>query len=934
MNTSFISGQHLVGIQSQSLQLEISTYNGGTKIENLANYPSPIYVGRPDPDSNHIPTICIRDDVVSRKHFDITRDNQGQYHLIVRKTSNGLMYKDKKLEPGDDRLLEYGDIYSIGNAEGRVVTLTFTHTNQGAQSDVPYVHPIYLGKNRVKLECCQNNQGLSSKKIIHLNDPHVLGYCIVKIDRKKTGHLISYDGGNTGHIYIDDKLVNGEEVLTPGCRLRIGAFTFIYTGSQLVQYDGSEINIQAYKLHRKNGGKLEDIYLAIPPRKFVAIVGGSGTGKSTLLKALNGVQPVDGTILYNGDDYYKSRTHYSTHIGYVPQEDIVHKGLTVKDAIYYSANLRLPRYYTQKMIEDRIDEVLEKVQLGEEDIKIKPVEKLSGGQRKRFSIALELLTEPKILFLDEPTSALDVGLERHIMQVLRGLADKGHTIVLVTHATANLHLCDYVCFLAEGGRVVYFGPPKEALPFFDKELRWEERIRRGERIKDADKFADIFSSLDTSVTQKSSASIDAKKRFGESIEYQGYLKFLRGNHNKITQQRQLPKLLKQQPATQPKRSSFAPLWQWWYLCLRYVKLLKNDYLNLGLLLLQAPIIAGLLWCFISFGQLTGVFNPSKVIQCSVTAKAAIELGIRDTSTVDNPKITMSCSQLEQDLTKGNGKIYAVKHGGTRQALQNFIIQGTTFSTVILFVMAFAAIMFGCINSVREIIKEIDIYKRERDVGVGILPYLGSKVAVLAVFCLIQTGILVGFVNLPFLDPFGQGIFLPGWIEVWITLWLTSLVGLMIGLFISAIVNKNEWAMSSIPLLLLPQVVFAGAIFPLTENVLQIIGFFIPLRWSMAALSSSIGLHVADTKDHLIGTTATYQGTIYSIYSQAEARDYLLWHLWLGLGIMIIIYFCLAYCILLAKKMHLPKKATPTEIPCGESHQQGKKFCSHCGLSLQ
>src|SRR6476661_3866552 len=90
------------------------------------------------------------------------------------------------------------------------------------------------------------------------------------------------------------------------------------------------------------------------------------------------------------------------------------------------------------------------------------VSKLSGGQRKRVSIALELLAKPSIFFLDEPTSGLDPGLDRKMMYLLRKLADKGHTIVLVTHATSNINVCDYVCFLAAGGRVAYFGPPEEA----------------------------------------------------------------------------------------------------------------------------------------------------------------------------------------------------------------------------------------------------------------------------------------------------------------------------------------------------------------------------------------------------------------------------------------------------------------------------------------
>src|SRR5207302_4315912 len=222
------------------------------------------------------------------------------------------------------------------------------------------------------------------------------------------------------------------------------------------------------KIGNNNVTLLSNLSFSVPPRKFVALVGGSGAGKSTLMDALNGLRPAqDGKVLYNGQDYYRNLAAFSTQLGYVPQDDIVHRELTVERALYYAAKLRLPNDFTPAQIKQRINEVLEDVEMTARRKLL--VKKLSGGQRKRVSIALELLANPSLFFLDEPTSGLDPGLDRKMMFLLRKLADKGHTIILVTHATNNISTCDYVCFLAQGGRLAYFGPPEAVRLLFGKD---------------------------------------------------------------------------------------------------------------------------------------------------------------------------------------------------------------------------------------------------------------------------------------------------------------------------------------------------------------------------------------------------------------------------------------------------------------------------------
>src|SRR5256885_258534 len=197
------------------------------------------------------------------------------------------------------------------------------------------------------------------------------GYCII-------------DVGSTNHVYVNAQRVTNQ-LLQPGDEIRIGPYKFTYTGTQLTQQDESHgIRIDALQL-QKVGSKhtilINDISVAIPPRTFVALVGGSGAGKSMLMDALNGLRPAQkGLVLYNGQDYYRHLAAFSTQLGYVPQDDIIHRELTVERALYYTARMRLPEDFTQAQIKQRIDEVLEDVDMKHRRGLL--INKLSGGQRK------------------------------------------------------------------------------------------------------------------------------------------------------------------------------------------------------------------------------------------------------------------------------------------------------------------------------------------------------------------------------------------------------------------------------------------------------------------------------------------------------------------------------------------------------------------------
>lgn len=210
---------------------------------------------------------------------------------------------------------------------------------------------------------------------------------------------------------------------------------------------------------------LHDVSFGLPGRALLAVVGPSGAGKSTLLGALTGTRPATvGDVRYAGRSLYDDYDELRQRLAVVPQDDVLHTQLTVRDALGYAARLRFPVDTAAAERAGRIEEVL--TELGLAAHADKRISTLSGGQRKRTGIACELLTKPSLLFLDEPTSGLDPGTDRAVMHTLRELADDGRTVVVVTHNVANLEVCDLLLVLAEGGWLAYLGPPAEAPAYF------------------------------------------------------------------------------------------------------------------------------------------------------------------------------------------------------------------------------------------------------------------------------------------------------------------------------------------------------------------------------------------------------------------------------------------------------------------------------------
>ncbi|MFE1884824.1 FHA domain-containing protein [Streptomyces diastatochromogenes] len=296
------------------------------------------------------------------------------------------------------------------------------------------------------------------------------------------------DLGSHNGTYLNGRPVTRAPV-GPDDIIGIGHVTYCLVGDELQEYVDSgdiSLDVQDLTVAVEQGRKvlLDHVSFPVGEKCLLAVVGPSGAGKSTLLHALTGQRPADhGTVLYDGRDLYHDYAELRGRIGLVPQDDILHPQLTVRAALSYAAELRFPEDTARAERRARVDEVIR--ELGLEQRAEQPVHSLSGGQRKRVSVALELLTKPSLLFLDEPTSGLDPGMDRSVMHMLRGLADDGRTVIVVTHSVLSLDVCDRLLVLAPGGRIAYYGMPDDALAFFGFE-QWPEAFEAFDRDQDRD----------------------------------------------------------------------------------------------------------------------------------------------------------------------------------------------------------------------------------------------------------------------------------------------------------------------------------------------------------------------------------------------------------------------------------------------------------------
>lgn len=532
-----------------------------------------IRIGRaPDND------IVIDSRIVSRYHARLERTPAGYSLHVLPEAANPVLLDGRPLTAA--RLLASGDLLRIGSLDpGLMVTLTYSAEAAVAAGEL---QPIRFGeKNLIQI-------GRDPANDVVLPSPNVSRFH-AQIER--IGHRYCVrDLRSANGTFVNDQRIEKEVWLDEDDTVRIGRFRFVMKRDQLDRFDETRgLKVEAIGLNRwvrKDLNILQNISLCFQPRELVVVVGQSGGGKSTLINAIIGYKPAThGQVLVNGTNVYRNFDAVRNDLGFVPQKDIIHTGLTVYQALEYSARLRMPRDTTKEERHKRIMEVLEDLDLLHR--KDSPISKLSGGQIKRVSIGVELLTSPGLFFLDEPTSGLDPGTETAFMHLMRRLADQGRTIVMVTHATKNVMLADKVVFLARGGYLAWFGPPDEALAYFDS-----FRSEREKRAREME-FDQIYAILDDS--SKGSAQ-EWAKRFAETPYYQKYI--VDALKDAAAQPLQSAPAGKAAPAPaaapKPKaRRTTSALSQFLILSARNLRILVRDRSSLTLMLLAPPLVASL-----------------------------------------------------------------------------------------------------------------------------------------------------------------------------------------------------------------------------------------------------------------------------------------------------------------------------------------------------
>jgi ABC transport system ATP-binding/permease protein len=574
-----------------------------------------------------------------------------------------------------------------------------------------------------------------------------------------TGRYQIIDLGSHNGTFVNGIRVNEAE-LTETDIVSIGHATFRLVGGELREYiDEGNVSFEAHDLQVfvNDGGKqkilLQGITFPLAERSMMAVIGPAGAGKSTLLNALTGKRPANkGEVLYDYRNLYDSYDELKFRIGLVPQESVTHDQLTAKTALGYAAELRFPPDAGEAERDQRVDEVLD-------ELSMTPhantrIERLSGGQKKRVNIGLELLTKPSLLFLDEPTSPLDPHLKRDLFLQMRKMADPdaptGQSVVVITHDVEKklLEQCDRLIVLQPGGKMAYFGPPAEGLRYFG-----------------AEDWADVFQ------TFADQSQRDFAAEFRGSPEYAKYVAAPISERERLAPPERRP----DDDAAARQRGLFNQVGT---MARRYRRVMVADRVFMVTTIVM-PIVLGLLVRVMPSPQgLTGSlpFHPN-----------------------------------------GN-------------ALQ------------LLMILVMSAVLSGTALSIREFIKEKDIFERERMAGLSATAYLLSKVVVLSIISVLQV-LLIVLVGLAGRKVPSHGALIPGTslIEIYVGMAVLCVVSMLLGLAVSTLVTKSDQTMPLLVGVTMIQVALSGGMFPLT-GVGSWASLIAPARGGLAAIASSINLN--------------------------------------------------------------------------------------------
>ncbi len=511
--------------------------------------------------------IVLRSHLVSHHHGSFIYEN-GRWFICDIESTNGLIYNNSSIKR---RAVCDGDLIRI---------------DDGVQTVADGV--LFLVSDSASLNKW-NILPLSNKHTISIGRASECDICLPHISVSRHHATISCENGeyyitdnnSTNGVLVNGKGVHSKRVLHEKDVITVTNSKLIFTSYAIyychykngINVDASDIVIKRGK-GKKSFITCDHASVGIKPGELVSIIGGSGAGKSTILNCMCGyLKPTQGEVYVNGVELYQNFDSLKKLIGYVPQTDIVYDGLTLYDTLLYAAKLRLPTDISTKERENAIDKAIATVELNEKKNSL--IRSLSGGQRKRASIALELLSDPNLLYLDEPSSGLDPGTERNLMQSLRNMADSGKTVILVTHSTLQLKMCDKILFMGKGGKLCFCGSYYDALRFFG--------------------VTDI---------------VDIYNMITDDAEYW---------NDKFVKISTAPNIPRKNNVTTAQQKSEC-LKQLGVLCKRYAKLIVNDRQRTSLLLLQAPLLAYLI-SFVANGKQFEQYEITKSLLFALSCSA-------------------------------------------------------------------------------------------------------------------------------------------------------------------------------------------------------------------------------------------------------------------------------------------------------------------------
>ncbi|MCE7946431.1 MAG: ATP-binding cassette domain-containing protein [Chloroflexi bacterium CFX4] len=773
--------------------------------------------------------IAIQAAGIATRHARLLQE--GTTYRIFDLTEGGVLVNNQLID--GSTLLRDGDIIRLQDRSGVGATLTFSNPIERAlgSESVGRTYPLDV------LPCII---GRDPKAQIHLSSLAVSWHHAI-ITQQGNAHIIADDGSVNG-TFVNDKKLTAPHRLRPEDVIRIDQALFVYNGKGLVRMAATQkLEIDAYNLDvtyrtglfgRVTLNTMRETSIAIQPREFVAIIGGSGSGKSTLLRTLNGAQPASsGKVLINGDDLYQNYEVYQPIIGYVPQTDIVQDALSVYQTLYYGAKMRFPNEPSASR-EERIRKVLEALELT--DFRDRLVGRLSGGQRKRVSIALELMAEPIMLFMDEPSSGLDPGLDKSMMLTLRRLADRGHIVIVVTHTTLNIDLCDHVALMSRG-YLAYYGPPKQALKFFDARDYSEiyNKVTLPPETARATSETMVFTPASSRIVAGAKVNPqDAARQWAEKYrqtpEYQKYVVERLQVHGASVKN----SALTNQKLRRVRRGS---LWQQTRsLTERTIALVRRDVRTIIALMLVLPLVA-LFLGLISFDTVEGGRGQMLVSRGTPRDYALLmdQVPLQSVAPVEAAESPDAATdaQPEEESSPARRAAPVVSAVGT------FV--PASEAERILFILALAVALFGVFASAYVIVVEKSLFLRERMVNLRITAYLASKFSVYGVLAVLSCVVALLLFSLGVMLP-TQGILMNGFLELLITMALTALAGVSIGLLISAL-NRQVNAVTYLVLaVLFMQILFPGVLFKM-DGALEPISRLTVTRWALEALGGTVDM---------------------------------------------------------------------------------------------